>query len=75
MNVLRVILGIVFLLVALFAGGCSVLFTATFITEGDPYGFWPITLVVYLVAAGTGALSWWTLRRPRAGGAPTAQRE
>ncbi len=53
MKVLRIILGVLFLLLALFAGGCAI------VTAGATgYGTEAIAPIALVVAAVSGGLSW-----------------
>lgn len=51
MHALRLIVGILFALAALFIGGCSLLFGAMFLAEGDDgYGFWVVPAAGIVIA-------------------------
>lgn len=72
MQALRIILGAIFILAALFAGGCSLFFTTVFLQEGGggPYTFWPINIAGYAAAALLGLSGWLLLRIGRNGRPP-----
>jgi hypothetical protein len=64
MRVLLIVLGVIAILLALFAGGCSLFFVVVFLTEGsnDPYVFWPIPLGGLALASFLGWLGWLALK-------------
>lgn len=57
MNTLRVVCGVLAILAALFAGGCSLLFGAGFLIDGDPYGLIMIPLLGLGAAIGLGFIA------------------
>ena len=66
MRVLLIILGAMIALLALFIGGCSLIFGVTFLVEGDDaYGFWVISAAGVAVAPGLGWIAWLILRAAR----------
>ncbi len=69
MRVLRIICGVVAALVAVFAGGCSLIFGVGFLSDGDEYG---LIMIPALGLAGAAALGFvaWLLLRARPGGEP-----
>jgi hypothetical protein len=70
MRVLLIVLGVVAILAALFAGGCSLFFVAVFLQQGsdDPYVFWPIPLSGLALSSFFGWLGWLALRGAKSGG-------
>jgi len=66
MRVLLIILGAVIALLALFIGGCSLVFGVMFIAEGDSgYGFWVIPALGIVVAPVLGWIAWLIFRASR----------
>ena len=66
MNVLRMIFGIVLLLLALFAGGCSLFVLASVASSGGgEYGITGIALITLVVAVLAGWAGWFLVRGAR----------
>ena len=76
MSLLRRLVGIAGLLVAIFAGGCSLLFVAEMIYDianglPDSSAFLPFILLIGILPAVLGAtLAWWALRKRPATSTP-----
>lgn len=75
MTVPRITAGVVLGLAALFAGGCSLVWTGLFVVDSSFLVVWPITLLGYAFAAGTGLAAWRMLRPMLAAEATTPPRE